>query len=93
MQIKVEEMINTRNGIFTSILNASTMSKAFKFTGFPFAGGGVAGRKKQKSPKTNAEIAARLNMFVLRDQPKPPTTNPAAIHPIVPQTRREGNLF
>ena len=85
--------MKTRNGTFASILKASTMSSALRLTGLPAAGGGVAGWKKHTTPSTSEEIAASVKMCVLLDQPRPPTMRPATIQPMVPHTRRAGNLL
>ena len=86
-------MMKIRKGLFPNILNASNIKRVPKLIGFPFAGGGVAGKRKQRVPRPIADTAPKVKIFGLLDMPRPPTTKPAAIQPMVPQTRRAGNLL
>ena len=69
------------------------MKIELSLSGWPFAGGGVEGRKKARIPSSNDAPPARVKMFRLVDHPRKPMMRPATIHPIVPQTRRAGNLL
>jgi len=53
----------------------------------------VCGNPNANTPNASAADPDSVKMFKLVDQPRNPTARPATIQPMVPHTRRAGNLL
>ena len=59
MQIRQEQARNTAKAGLLRRVKASSISRARRFTGSPFAGGGVLGKEKEKKPSSRDTAPAR----------------------------------
>ena len=90
MQTSIEHMMNTAKGILVMSLRASTMKRVPILMGLSRLGGGVLGSAKHNNPNRTPAAPAMIKIFGLLDIPRPPTTKPATIQPMVPQTLSAG---
>jgi hypothetical protein len=91
MQMRVEQMMNTRKAGFPAGFQASTMSRV-RIERLALGRRRGVGQGEAEYPEhQRADRRRPLKMLRLSDQPMKPTTRPATIQPMVPQTRTLGN--
>ena len=71
-----------------SFSNPSALTNGKASPAFP--GGGVCGRSKLKMPSAREKPAPSRNIWFVEASRNVPRIHPAAIHPIVPRTRKPG---
>lgn len=94
MHIATEERKNNRYDRFFNSPSASKPNISPRDVFSPFFTGGVEGRVKLNKPSSAEAIAAILNVKAncpLCSQFNQPIVKPAMIHPMVPNTRMDGN--